>query len=557
MRSRSSPTVICHRRLRPLGWLLVCGCLFIAAPVGVADATTATGATAATGGIVELYPNPTTEQNRGEYATVKIAEPGNWTLTDGEGVADLPDDRTGRFAATRHPDSTATHTNATLVTAGGSFQLAVSGETLTLRRDGTVVDTVSYEDAPESQQWRAGREPRWQPAGFEPRAPNTVTDASVEAFVLPDNPAAPIDAIDDADDRLYLAAYTLTDRRAVDELIAAHNRGVNVAVLVEGGPVGGMTERQATVLDELTAAGVDVRVMTGDAARFRYHHPKYAVADDTTVVLTENWKPAGTGGADSRGWGLTTTSVGVADELAAIFEHDTTWRDTPKWETVREEIETVEAEAATGSYPQRHPPLSTTADELTVLAAPDNAESALTDRINNTDDELLVIQPSIGDRDYRLLRAAIRAADRGVEVRILLSGTWYAEEENTALAETLRDRAADDNVPLSVRVAAENNRFGKIHAKGIVADDTAVIGSLNWNDNSAENNREVAIAVTDAAVADYYREVFTGDWQAGGDSGGFSLLPSGELPAGLVVVAVAVISATALLAKRWLVFAEN
>jgi len=537
-----------HRWLRPLGWLLICGCLLLAVPsVGVADAT------AATGEIVELYPNPTTEQNRGEYATVTITEPGNWTLTDGEGVADLPDDRTGRFAATRHPNQTATHTNATPVTAGGSFQLAVSGETLTLRRGDSVVDTVSYEDAPESQQWRADREPPWQPMGFEPRAPTTVTDASVEAFVLPDNPAAPIEAIDDADNRLYLAAYTLTDQRVVDELIAARDRGVDVAVLVEGGPVGGMTERQATVLDELAAAGVDVRVMTGDAARFRYHHPKYAVADDTAVVLTENWKPAGTGGADSRGWGLTTTSARVADELAAIFEHDTTWQDTPTWEAVREEIETVDAEAATGSYPQHHPPVSTTADNLTVLAAPDNAESALVERINNTDDELLVIQPSIGDRDYRLLRAAIRAADRGVEVRILLSGTWYAEEENTALAEQLRDRAADDNVPLSVRVAEENNRFGKIHAKGIVADNTAVIGSLNWNDNSAENNREIAVAVTDDAVADYYREVFEGDWQAGG-GGGFSILPDGELPAGLVVVAVGVISGTVLLAKRWLVF---
>ena len=545
----------CHRWLRPVSWLLVCGCLLLAAPsVGVADATTDT---AATGTITELYPNPTTDENRGEYAAVKIAEPGNWTLTDGEGVVDLPDDQTGRFVATRHPDKTAAYTNATPVVASGSFQLAVSGETLRLRRGNSIVDTVNYEDAPESQQWRAGREPPWQPAGFEPRTPTTVSDASVEAFVLPDNPAAPIEAIDDADNRLYLAAYTLTDQRVVDELIAARDRGVEVAVLVEGGPVGGMSERQATVLDELAAAGVDVRVMTGDAARFRYHHPKYAVADDTAVVLTENWKPAGTGGADSRGWGLTTTSAGVADELAAIFEHDTTWRDTPKWEAVREEIETVEAETATGSYPQHHPPLSTTADELTVLAAPDNAESTLVERINNTDDELLVIQPSIGDRDYRLLRAAIRAADRGVEVRLLLSGTWYAEAENTALAERLRERATDDNVPLSVRVAEENNRFGKIHAKGIVADDTAVIGSLNWNDNSAENNREVAIAVTDAAVADYYREVFTGDWQASGDSGGFSLLPSGELPAGLVVVAVAVISATALLAQRWLAVAEN
>ncbi|WP_233735775.1 phospholipase D-like domain-containing protein [Halonotius aquaticus] len=544
-----------HHWLRALGWLLVCGCLLIAAPsVGMASATTDT---ATTGEIVELYPNPTTDENRGEYATVTITEPGNWTLTDGEGVVDLPDDRTGRFAATRHPDKTATYTNAIPVATDGSFQLAVSGETLTLRRGDSVVDTVSYADAPESQQWRADREPRWQPAGFEPRAPTTVTDASVEAFVLPDNPAAPIEAIDDADDRLYLAAYTLTDQRVVDELIAARDRGVDVAILVEGGPVGGMTEQQATVLDELTAAGVNVRVMTGDAARFRYHHAKYAVADDTAVVLTENWKPSGTGGADSRGWGLIADSAGVANELAAIFEHDTTWKDTPKWETVRGEIETVEAEAATGSYPQRHPPMSTTADKLRVLAAPDNAESALVERINNTEEELLIIQPSIGDRDYRLLRAAIRAADRGVEVRILLSGTWYAEEENTALAETLRDRVVDDTVPLSVRVADENDRFGKIHAKGIVADNTAVIGSLNWNDNSAENNREVAIAVTDAAVADYYREVFTGDWQAGGDGGGFSVLPSGELLAGLVVVAVAVISATALLAKRWLVFVEN
>jgi Phosphatidylserine/phosphatidylglycerophosphate/cardiolipin synthases and related enzymes len=530
-------------------WLLICGFLvvaLIAAPAG------ATAEETAAGGIVELYPNPTTEENRGEYAIVEITEPGNWTLTDGEGVAALPNDETGRFAATRHPDATATHTDATPITAGGQFQLAVSGETLTLRRDGTVIDTVSYEDAPESQQWRADREPRWQPAGFRPRSPTTVTDVSVEAFVLPDNPAAPIDAIDDADDRLYLAAYTLTDERVVDELIAAHNSGVDVAVLVEGGPVGGMTERQATRLDALTAAGVDVRVMTGDTARFRYHHAKYAVADDTAVVLTENWKPSGTGGADSRGWGLTTDSAATADELAAVFAHDTTWRDTPKWETAREEIDTVEAETATGSYPQRHPPLSTTADELRVLAAPDNAESELVELINNTDEELLVVQPSIGDRNYRLLAAAIDAADRGVRVRLLLSGSWYAEEENTALAEQLRDRAADEAVPLSVRVADDTDRFGKIHAKGIVADNTAVIGSLNWNDNSAENNREIALAVTDDAVADYYRGVFEGDWQAGGDGGGFSIAPNGELPAGLVVVTVGVISGTILLAKRWL-----
>ena len=541
---------------RLLACLVVCGCFAVAGPAAIpASATTET---AAAGEIVELYPNPTTEENRGEYATVKITEPGDWTLTDGEGTVALPADATGRFAATRHPSETAVHTNATLLKAGGSFQLAVSGETLTLSRDGRVVDTISYEDAPESQQWRADSDPHWQPAGFEPRTPTTVHNASVRSFVLPDSPAAPIAAIDDADDRLYLAAYTLTDERVADALLAAHKRGSDVGVLVEGGLVGGMSERQARVLDDLAAAGIDVRVMTGDAARFRYHHAKYAVADDRAVVLTENWKPSGTGGADNRGWGVTVADQRVAADLAAVFEHDTTWQDTPKWTAVRDEIDTVEAGAASGSYPQHHSPLSTTAEELTILTAPGNAERELVALIDDTDEELLVIQPAIGEQSYPLLRAAMRAADRGVDVRILLSGAWYSEDENEAFAATLRERAADDNVPLSVRVAGDTDRFGSIHAKGIVADDTAVVGSLNWNNNSAENNRELAVAIEDAAVADYYRDVFAGDWDAGRGSGddGFGFLPDGDLPTGFVIVGVAVISGTALLAKRWLAFAE-
>ena len=446
---------------------------------------------------------------------------------------------------TRHPEATAAHTNATPIEASGRFRLADGGETLELRRAGVVVDAVSYDSAPESHRWRVDTDPHWQPDGFEPRAPTTIDRVPVEAFVLPDSPDAPIESIAGATDRLYLAAYTLTDRRVADALLAAHDRGADVVVLVEGGPVGGMSSRQAALLDDLTTAGIDVRVLTGDRARFRYQHAKYAVADDRVVVLTENWKPSGVGGAANRGWGIRADSPAVAEAVAAIFAHDTTWQDTPAWASARGGIDTVDAAAAEGSYPRRHPPLSTTADSVTVVAAPDNAADEIEDLLNDSEEELLITQPQL-DAEFRLLRAAIRAADRGVSVRILLDSSWYVAEENRAMADALADRAADDDSPLSVRLADGGSRFERVHSKGIVADDTAVVGSLNWNDNSAENNRELALVVADDAVAEYYREVFEADWAGDG--------ARRDLPTGIVVVGLGAVAAAALLAARRLEF---
>jgi len=71
--------------------------------------------------------------------------------------------------------------------------------------------------------------------------------------------------------------------------------------------------------------------------------------------------------------------------------------------------------------------------------------------------------------------------------------------------------------------------------------------SLNWNNNSVEKNRELAIMVEDETVADYYRSVFDADWSD--DTG-----ETDEIPTGIVVVGLGVISAATLLAKRRLEF---
>ncbi|MFC7173557.1 phospholipase D-like domain-containing protein [Haloplanus litoreus] len=338
--------------------------------------------------------------------------------------------------------------------------------------------------------------------------------ATVTGFLLPDAPGVPVETLRDARRRILLAGYTFTSDRVADALVAASRRGVEVRVLVDGAPVGGRSARGAAVLDRLVAAGVEVVVLGGPHARFEYHHPKYAVVDDRALVTSENWKPAGVGGRSSRGWGVVVDSSSVAADLARLFRADAGWRDAIPWRRHRRN-ETFDAETpSNGTYPSRIDP-ETTAGTVRVLTAPGNAESAVVGVIDAADERVDVIQPTIGRRDGPLLRATVRAAARGVEVRVLLSGAWYVAEENAALTEWLNGVAERRDLPLSARVAEPRGRFEKIHTKGVVADDVVVVGSLNWNENAVSNNREVAVAVRSADLAAYFREAFAADWSSG------------------------------------------
>jgi phosphatidylserine/phosphatidylglycerophosphate/cardiolipin synthase-like enzyme len=509
------------------------------APVGTAPATADGG----DGALVATVPNPTADGDAGEYVLVRVptASTANWTLDDGERVVDVPTDRpAARVALTATPNATRQLTDFPTV-AIPHLALSNAGERLRLQRDGVVVATLTYRDAPEGDRLvRTDDGTAWRPLGYQPRDVHRYGPAAVTGFVLPDAPSLPVETLRDARRRLLLAGYTLTSDRVVDALIAAHRRGVAVRVLVDAEPVGGRTARGAAALDRLAAAGVDVRVLGGPRARFDYHHPKYAVVDDRALVLTENWKPAGVGGRSSRGWGVVVDSTPVAADLAALFRADAGWRDALPWRRFRRGNTFAPGAPADGSYPSRFEPTETTAAEVRVLTAPGNAESALVDVIDGADDRVDVIQPTVGRRDGPLLRATIRAAERGARVRLLVSGTWYVAEENAALVEWLNGLAERRDLPLTARVAAPAGRYQKIHAKGVVADGVVVVGSLNWNENAASENREVALAVRSEALATYFRETFVADWRGGGRVGRTTwVVVAGALAALVLAVVVA------------------
>jgi len=508
--------------------------------------------------LVELYPDPTTEGDRGEFVTVSLP-PGanltdyelgdeqgtvslspatvNWTATNvTDTTLDTAEPPVRRVTFSTDPGLTGWLTDRTVAPLSDSLALANGGETVTLRRDGETVDTAGYGQATEGEVYNATTG-GWEPLGATDRPVVTAGPGTVEAFVLPDEPDRAVEFLDSATERVLLAGYTVSSQRVVETLVAALERGVTVEVLVDGSPVGGITERGAAALSELDRAGATVRVLAGGRERFRYHHPKYAVVDGRALVTTENWKQSGTGGRSNRGWAVITGQTPIVEGLVETFRADADWLDTVPWR--RHDPDPVEGTSVPGDYAQSFEARELPVNRTQLLVAPDNAGERMRAVIEGAEESLLVKQVSIGSRGFSLLQAVLDAAERGVEVRILLSSAWYIEEENRQLATWLTDQAAAAGLPLSVRLAEPGDAFEKIHAKGLVVDgEHTFVGSVNWNENSVRENREVALLLSGQTVGDYFTDVFEADWQAGGDSGNRRI----PLGIGLAVLAGAVLA---------------
>ncbi|MCU4726870.1 phospholipase D-like domain-containing protein [Halapricum hydrolyticum] len=435
--------------------------------------------------ITAVYPNPIAHGDEGEYLVLtvpSVTDLGTYRLADEHREARLPDRRAAaRVVLTGNRSAVPEEVQGPIVEWPRMVPLANAGDALTLSGANGTVDTITYENAPEGEILRPDSDRRWRPLGSTAFEPVVGESGSVRAFALPDSPGVPIDVLDSADRRILLAGYTFTSERVAEQLIAARERGVAVEVLVDGAPVGGLTNRSAAVLDRLIAANVTVRVL-GGGGRYRFHHPKYAVVDDRAIVLTENWKPAGVGGASSRGWGAVVDSPAVVSGLSRTFRADSRGHDVTSWAQFREDVSTEPAAPSRGRYPARIESRSVAVERTELLVAPDNAADRVQQLLADATDSIRIIQVSIGGRDDPLLQEAIAAAERGVEVEILLSSAWYTEEENRGLVQYLGTVAEREDLRLSTRLADPSGRYEKVHAKGVVIDsDTVVLGSLNWN----------------------------------------------------------------------------
>ena len=498
-----------------------CALLLVASISGTVAGANATDEreSAAAGGtphVVALYPNPVLPDDVGEFVTIAFPEEtrlGRCTLGDDEGNVRLPNVTVrGRVTLSTAPSRTRALV-AGRVIESALPSLANAGERLVLVCGGEVVDAASYTNAPSGEVYtRDG----WRSPGRTTFAVRSVTDAPTTVFALPDTPDVVTDTLEGAKNRVLLGGYTFTSARIGAALRDAAARGVRVHVLVEGGPVGGVSAREATVLDRLAATpNVTVMVLDGPHARYPFHHAKYAVVDETALVTSENWDPSGVGGHATRGWGAVVHDAALADALAAVHRADSGWLDGIEWPQYRANATFQPPHPANATYPSTFAPLTTTADRVSLVVSPDTSKRALVGFVRNATETLAVEQMEFSP-DTALWNETLAAAGRGVRVRVLLSGAWYAREENAALAARLNDRARRDGLDLRATLADPRGRYGHLHVKGAIADgERVLVGSVNWNANAVTANRETELVVDDPAVGRYYVRLFRADWRGG------------------------------------------
>jgi cardiolipin synthase A/B len=450
-------------------------------------------------------------------------------LSHGDSLA-LASDRAA--FRTLHPEIVCLVKGEANLSWGGRFTLADAGdEVMLFSADGSVLDVVIYGSSPyQGLGWvgpgagtvfkahalvRSGPDTDgasdWsvEPPGRSD-FPIGVFDAIVEPFSVPENAAERLlRELDLASRVVNCSVYEISDPSIVNALAQCSRRGLEVNVLIEGQPVGGLSNASLTAIATLQAANVKVRETCSmdSYKRYDFLHAKYLVLDARrVVVMSENW---GTGLNNNRGWGACMDGAGIACYFDRVFEADFSGP--------------LDVKVPVVSVPTLAPIEQGTTDlddlvryrcQVTTLLSPDYAGGALHELILNARGTVLVEQLSV-DKNWvsgpGLVADLVSAAARGVKVRLLLDNSWGGVD-NGIVVNALNKLAEKNGLDLEARLISDYHRLSVMHNKGLIVDDRTVISSINWGDSAVNENREAGVIITSPSVADHFADLFWQDW---------------------------------------------
>ena len=333
------------------------------------------------------------------------------------------------------------------------------------------------------------------------------------------------DLIDTANDEIMINVYSFRSQEIAQSLLSAMARGVKVTVLVEGNPVGGMSNEEKKVLSVLKSGGADVRVKNGSDA-YRYDHAKYMIVDSQELLVeSENFNADAMrtdGSPGNRGWGIILRNRSAAEYMENVFEHDSNLKLADI-----EEFEPVETGIEWRPRPAKGPE-GTVIDgnsSITLFPGPETGISQVIDAIDSATQSVYVEQFYIipywnGDsHGSPLLNSLIRAAERGCRVRVLLDGSYYniaGKDDNDEVAAYLNSIGKNESLDMEARIInSKLHGLVKVHNKGMIIDGKKVmISSFNWGENSFTQNRELGLFADNPEAAEYFTELFLKDWKS-------------------------------------------
>ena len=416
------------------------------------------------------------------------------------------------------------------VISGTPLRLANTRDELLVYENSRLVQKVSW---PEDVRPREGQVHYLEDGVWDPRplmlgqsrlAQTTFGNVTVTAFVSPDSSLEVFSSVvGSAQYRVLVNVYELTSSNSTDSLIEAEERGVDVEVLLEGGPVGGIPLSEKTAIYRLNQSGIPVLSMSapdGGHVPYRYDHAKYVVIDDRAVLVTsENFGRSGfppAGETGNRGWGVVMEDPRLAAYFGDLYQTDTSGSAIIPVYGSTGPVENY----STISRQVTFAPATFAGARVTPVIAPDTS-TEITGLLNSAQDNIEIEQAYITNESKTSLNpylaTAINASRRGVHVRILLDSYWYNtadEADNDEMVALVNRIAANEHLALEARCAdLATTGLEKIHNKGVIVDDRAfLVSSINWNTNSPGFNREAGVIIEQPEAARYFRAVFDADW---------------------------------------------
>jgi phosphatidylserine/phosphatidylglycerophosphate/cardiolipin synthase-like enzyme len=413
---------------------------------------------------------------------------------------------------------------------GKPLRMANQKDVILLYENGILIQKVAWPDdvKPREGQIHYLEHGVWDPRplmiGQSRFSPAEFRNISVTTFVSPDSSGDMFSyAVNQASDQVLLNVYEFSSPLMADTLIAARQRGVDVNIILEGGPVGGITPEEKGVIRKMTDQGIPVSIMESrpdTPAPYRYDHAKYVVIDRRAVLLTsENFKYSGfppAGMTGNRGWGVYLEDPALAEYFSMVYMTDSHGKSVTAYNGSEGNPESPPS----GKHTAEFPPGFFAGATVSPVIAPDTSTQII-GLINSADKSIEIEQAYItNDTTSRLnpyLSAAINASRRGVHVRVLLDSYWYNiedEKDNDEMVDLINRIGKYENIPLEARCAdLALIDVDKIHNKGVIVDNQCVlVSSINWNSVSPNFNREAGVIIDHPGVAHYFLEVFEDDW---------------------------------------------
>lgn len=293
--------------------------------------------------------------------------------------------------------------------------------------------------------------------GCTATSPRAVTP---ETFVGPTGLEARLSAlIDGAQRTLDVHMYLFTVRALADKLVAAKQRGVAVRLILDPDSQGNDIVRPT-----LAAGGVPTRDAT---ALYAFSHAKYMIIDGSTaVIMSNNFNVDAM--SKERNYGLVDRDPDDVADAQAVFDMD--------W-------------AAAGGEPVMTADLGCTR----LIVSPNNAKQRILELIGSATSTLEVEVMYLSETTVR--NAIGAAKQRGVDVRVII------------------DDPQDASVPFftGLGIPVRQPSF-MLHAKLIVADGVAFVGSVNMSLTSMTKNRELGALVFEPAATAAITSQFDADW---------------------------------------------